>query len=141
MSTLDSLIRIHRWQLDERQRHLADLEAFAARLRDEQRRLDEEEKREQAAAAASPEGAFAYAGYAQALVERRRKLMQSLAEVAQQITAAREALAEAFQEMKRYEITAAGRAREAELKGRRREQQVLDALGVEGFRRRANGSS
>ena len=141
MSTLDSLIRINRWQLDEKRRHLADLEALAARLRDEQRRLDDEEKREQAAATASPEAAFAYAGYAQALVERRRKLMQSLAEVAQQITAAHEALAEAFQEMKRYEITAASRARQAELGERRREQGVLDELGVEGFRRRASGTN
>ncbi len=141
MSTLDSLIRINRWQLDEKRRHLADLEALAARLREEQRRLDDEERREQAAATASPEGAFAYAGYAQALVERRRKLMQSLAEVAQQITAAREALAEAFQEMKRYEITAASRARQAELGERRRQQRGLDELGVEGFRRRAGGLS
>lgn len=139
MSTLDSLIRMHRWQLDERRRHVADLDALAEKLRDEQRRLDAEEKYEQQIAATSPEGAFAYAGYASGLIERRRKLIQSLAEVAEQIVAAREALAEAFQEMKRYETTAANRARQQQQRDERRQQRVLDDLGVERFRRRSVG--
>jgi len=136
MSTLDSLIRVHRWQIDEHRRRLADLDALQEQLRQEQRRLDEEDLREQQVAAASLEASLTFDAYAQALLERRRRLSQSLAEVAQAIALGREALASAFEEMKRYEITAANRTRQQQLREARRQQQAMDALGVEAFRRR-----
>ena len=136
MSALDSLIRLHRWQVDERRRHLADLEGLATQLTDEHHRLDREEAREQAAAAASPEAAVTYAAYARQLTERRRKLAQSQAEVAEQIESSRAALAEAFQEVRRYEIMAANRLRQQQRREERRQQRALDDLGVEAFRRR-----
>jgi flagellar protein FliJ len=136
MSAIESLIRLYRWQLDERKRHLADLEGLAARLREDEQRLEEENVREQALVATSPEAAYVYAGYARNLIERRRKLRKSQAEVAQQIAEAREALADAFQEVKRYEITAANRARLETERDERRQQQVMDGLGIDAFRRR-----
>jgi flagellar protein FliJ len=136
VSALDSLIRLHRWQVDERRRHLADLEGLAAQLTEEHHRLDRDEAREQAAAAASPEAAFAYAAYARQLIDRRRKLAQSQAEVAEQIERSRAALAEAFQEVKRYEIMAANRTRQQQRREARREQRVRDDLGAEAVRRR-----
>lgn len=139
MSALDSLIRMHRWQLDERRRQLAALEELAVKLVEEQRRLEAENLREQAAATASPETAASYPGYAHGFLERRRKLEQSHVEIAAQIAQAREALAEAFQEMKRYEITAASRARLQEQREARRQQRVLDDLGIEAYRRRSAG--
>jgi flagellar protein FliJ len=141
MSELDGLIRLCRWQVDERKRHLADLEALAAKLRDEQQRLDAEDEREQAVVAASPEAAYAYAGYAHGLIERRRKLVQSQLDVARQIVQAREALAEAFQDVKRYEITAAKRVRQQAEREGRRQQRVLDDLGIDAFRRREGGKA
>jgi flagellar protein FliJ len=136
MSALDSLIRLHRWQVDERRRHLADLEGLATQLTEESQRLDREEAREQAAAAASPEAAITYAAYARQLVERRRKLAQSQAEVVQQIARSRALLAEAFQEVKRYEIMEANRLRQQQRREERRQQQALDNLGIEEFRHR-----
>lgn len=136
MSALDSLIRLHRWQLDERRRDLATLEALAEKLREERLKLDAEDERERAVASASPEAAFAYAGYARGLIDRRRKLEQSQAEAAEQIARAREALAEAYQEVKRYETAAANRQKQQEQREQKRQQQALDELGVEGFRRK-----
>ncbi len=139
MSALESLIRLHRWQVNERQRHMADLEGLAAQLTEEHRRLEREDAREQAAAAASPEAAFTYAAYARQLIERRRKLALSQAEVAEQIERSRGVLAEAFQEVKRYEIMAANRTRQQQRREARRQQQVLDDLNSEAFRRRGAG--
>jgi flagellar FliJ protein len=141
MSALDSLIRLHRWQLDERRRDLATLEDLALKLVEEHRKLELEDQREQLAAAAAPEAAFAYAGYARGLIDRRRKIEQSQAEVVEQIARAREALAEAFQEVKRYEIAAANRVRVEEQRDAKRQQRVLDDLGVEGFRRKTVGDA
>lgn len=136
MSTLESLIRLHRWQLDERRRQLADLDTLASKLRDEQARLADEEKAEQGVAAQSPEAATAYGAYARRLVERRRKLAESVASVEQQIMQARDALSEAFREVKRYEIAAANRAAQQGKRTARREQAGLDEIAAETDRRR-----
>jgi flagellar export protein FliJ len=140
VSALESLIRLHRWQLDERRRELATLEDLAQKLAEERLRLDAEDAREQKAALASPEAARGYAGYAKGLIDRRRKLAQSTAEVAQQIAQARDALSEAFQEVKRFEIAEANRLRLEEQREQKRQQRALDDLGVEGFRRRNAGA-
>ena len=139
MSALESLIRLHRWQLDERRRQLADLDQLLHKLRQEEVRLEAEAKAEQEAASASSEAALGYAGYARQLVERRRKLPQSIAEVEQQLVLAREALAEAFQEVKRYEITLSNRQRQQRQKLERRQQAALDDLAIEGYRRKTAG--
>ncbi len=136
MSALDSLIRLQRWRVDERRRDLAALEELAAALTAERQRLDAEDAAEQRAAATSAEAGFAYPSYARSLVERRRRLEQSRAETGAQIASAREALAEAFQEMKRYETAAATRLRQQQEREARRERRVLDELGTEAFRRR-----
>jgi len=139
VSALESLIRLHRWQLDERRRELATLEDLARKLAEERVRLEAEDAREQRAALASPEAARGYAGYAKRLIDRRRKLAQSTAELAQQMAQARDALTDAFQEVKRYEIAEASRQHGAKQREQKRQQAVLDDLGVEGFRRRSTG--
>jgi len=136
MSALDSLIRLSRWQLDERRRDLAMLEEFATKLVEERQRLDLEDERERAVAAASPEAAFAYSGYARRLIDRKRRLEQSQTETAERIALAREALALAFQDTKRYEIAAANRQKQQEQREARQQQRALDEIGVDGFRRK-----
>lgn len=136
MSSLQSLIRLHRFQLDERRRQLADLDQLATKLRQERQRLDVEQQVEQTVAAQSIEAAQTYGTYARSLIERRRRLDQSLAEVEQQIAQAREALAEAFQEVKRYEITADNRERQQRQKLARRQQALMDELGLDRHARR-----
>jgi flagellar protein FliJ len=136
LSTLESLIRLHRWQLDERRRHLADLDALAHRLRGEQERLASEQQVEQGVAAGSLEASTAYGAYARRLVERRRKLAESIASVEQQIAQARDALSEAFREVKRYEIAAASRAAQHNKLIARRDQANLDEVAAEADRRR-----
>src|SRR6185312_3473329 len=139
MSALDSLIRVNRWKLDEQRRQLGELERFAERLRGEGQRLEEEMAGEQRAAAASFEAGLGYADYARELIERRRKLADSLAEVEERMTASRELLAEAFREMKRYEITAANRVRRDRAVADRRQRIAQDEIAMQMFRRRESG--
>lgn len=139
MSALEGLVRLHRWQLDECRRQLADLDLLAQKLREEQRRLTEEQTAEQAAAAASPEAATAYGSFARGLIERRQKIEQSIASVEQRIAAAREALAETYQEVKRYEIAIANRATQRRKRVERQQQRTLDELGIDAYRRRGSG--
>jgi flagellar protein FliJ len=141
VTAIDSLIRLHRWQLDERRRQLADLDRLSQKLRDEGVRLSEEQKTEQGIAAGSIEAATAYANYARRLIERRTKLEQSLASVEQQIVQARDALAEAYQDVKRYEIAAANRAAQQRKRHERQQQATTDEQGIENFRRRGKAGA
>jgi flagellar protein FliJ len=136
MSALDSLIRLHRWQLDERRRQLADLDMLAEKLHREEARLAAEQEAEQGVASRSQEAATAYPDYARNLIDRRQRIEQSLVSVAEQIVAAREALSDAYREVKRYEIAAASRMQQLRRRGAREQQRALDEIGIETFRRR-----
>ena len=138
MSTLDSLIRLHRWQVDERRRQLAELEALALKLRQELARLAEEHTNEQAAAGTSFLARHVYPGYLRRAMERQKTLEQSLAETEAQTLGARDALAAAFQELKRYEVASASRERLRISAAARRERLETDAVAIANFRR-ANG--
>lgn len=136
MSSLDTLIKLHRWQLDEQRRKVAEIESLAAKLRAELQRLDGEEQFEQQIAGGSHEANYAYSGYAKSLIDRRAKLARSIEETEQQIVEARAALADAFAEVKRYEIAAANRLLAKHRGLERLRQQELDEIAIDGFRRR-----
>jgi len=135
MSTLDSLIRLNRWQLDEQRRCVAELEQLAVKLRAELARLEQEQAAEQAAAQRSPEAAYGYGAYAETVIERRRKLTQSLADTDQKMAKARDALSEAFQEVKRYEIAAARRVLAQRTEQERLQQRDTDEQAGNLYRR------
>ena len=137
MRALKGLIRVHKWQLDERRQQLAQLERLDERLRNELAKLDEEATREAAVATGNPEAARAWASYAEALRTRRQTYETSLADVAAQLVLAREALAESFQEVKRYEIAAAARQKRERAVVEQRLQIQQDEIALQIYRRRA----
>jgi flagellar FliJ protein len=137
VSALDTVIRVQRWQLDERRAQLAELERLETRLKGEAQRLIQELEAEQRVAANDSAGAGrGYTSYAGALGERQTKLNASIAEVVEQIQRARDALAESFQEVKRYELAAANRRNRERAQANRRQQVIQDELGLQIFRRR-----
>jgi flagellar FliJ protein len=138
MSSLDTLIKLHRWQLDEQRRKVTEFENLAEKLRAELQRLDGEEQFEQQVAGDSHEASYAYSGYAKSLIDRRAKLAQSVQETEQQILDARAALADAYAEVKRYEIAAANRLLAKHRGIERLRQQELDEVALAGFRRKSN---
>ncbi len=137
MSSLDTLIKLHRWQLDEQRRRVTEFETLADKLRAEWNRLDEEERNEQAVAGGSREASMTYSEYAKVLIERREKLMSSIRETDEQILKAREVLSGIFEEVKRYETAAANRLLAQHKKLERLIQQDMDEIALEGFRRKA----
>ena len=136
MKGLATLIRYKKWNLDEKRRALGEFERLEQNLRAELASLAEEMKAEQAAALVSPEGSYAFADYAKAARGREARLDESLASVRSQAEAVREEVAQAYEELKRYELTQANHERVARLEGARREQRVLDEISQDGYRRR-----
>jgi flagellar FliJ protein len=139
VSTLDSLIRVNRWKLDEQRRQLAELDRLAERLRGEALRLEQELTSEQRVAGASYEAGLAYPSFARDVLERRRKLEASIADVDSRAAAARDALAETFGEVKRYEIAAANRAKRDRAAAARKQGIAQDEVAMQIYRRRNAG--
>lgn len=135
MKGLESLIRLHQWRLDEKRQVMAELERLSIRLRQEQVDLEQEVVAEQQAAATSPEAMMTYGAYATAVIARRARLSQSLAEVEQRMREALEEVAVAFRELKKYELVNNRRERAAQDLEKRQQQSVLDELGLSLYRR------
>ena len=140
MKGLKSLIRLHKFRLDERRRGLQELETLRLRLDAALVRLEAEVRAEKRTVETAPEMAFAFADYAASARDRRDKLVDSIDETKQQIEQAREAVNEAFQELKKYEITQANRERMAARRAARLEQAELDEVGLNVYRRRGRAA-
>ncbi len=140
MSALSSMVRVHRWILDEKRQKLGDLERLADKMRDDVRRLDEDIAREREIARASHEASTTYSAFVVAATTRRRKIENSLANLEREVGLARDEVSEAFQELKQFE-TARNNAAERERSERnRREQLALDEMGVGLYRRSRSAS-
>ena len=139
MKGLGTLIRYKKWNLDEKRSALAELERLERNLRAELVSLADELKAEQVVAQASSEGSYAYADYARAVRDRGARIEESLASMQKQADGMRDDVAEAFEELKRYELTQANQERDARREADRREQVVLDEIGQDGYRRRRQG--
>ncbi len=135
MKGIESLIRLHKWRVDEERRRLVALESVAL---DFDRRLDAlvaELRHESAVASGSIDAALGFGGYASGMRERRERLIQSKEEIEAEIASVRDLVSRAFEELKRYEILAEDGRRRAALKEKRAQQSVLDDVGVDRFRR------
>ena len=139
-SDLVSLIRLNRWRLDEKRRALAELQALSDRLAAEAKRLAEELAAEREIATKSTSPPVGFAEYAKAMLDRQKRLAESQAHVSGQIDDARDEIASAFQEVKRYELAQAERERRERMRRQKLENQLMDEIGLTGYtRRRATG--
>jgi flagellar FliJ protein len=138
MKGLPTLIRVRTWALEEKRRKVADLEALEAQLIEAIARLDDEVQIENQVAGNDTGASFTYGSYISAAIERRRTLDESVVDVRRQIEAAREEVTIAYQELKKFEVAHSNRKRRAQTEANRREQIVLDEIGLEGFRRRSS---
>ena len=68
-SGLHTLIRLHKWRLDEKRRALAELQALADKLAQDTARLEREITAEQEIARTSPEASFGYGNFAKQAIE------------------------------------------------------------------------
>lgn len=137
MSRLDSIIRLHRWQLDEKRRRLVELETMAEDTRRRigalEREMHEEAQVADAAAGRSHPGSWQ--AYVQTVRERRENLEVTLATIEAQVAEMNEHIATAFQELKKFELISEARERRTRETVARREQFALDEMALAAFRR------
>ena len=135
MSTLGSLVRVHTWALDEKRQTLAGMERLAEKLENDLRDLEAELLRERSAATGSVEGTIAFPAFVAAALERRKKLLVSIANLELAIDAAREEVRESYREVKKYELARDNEERRERDRLALRERNTLDELGMTLHRR------
>jgi flagellar protein FliJ len=130
MKSRDTLIRLKKFQVDEKRRQVSQLEGMIAEFERMANELDQQIGAEQQKAGIDDPTHFAYPTFAKAAMGRRDNLLESANGLRGQLEAAREALAEAFDELKKIELLDE-RDREAEKSLQAvREQAELDQVGA-----------
>src|SRR6201981_483574 len=104
MKSRDTLIRLKKFQVDERRRKVAQIEGMIAEFDRMAVDLEREIKTEQERAGIHDPAHFAYPTYAKAAMQRRENLKRSADELRGQLEDARAALGEAFEELKKVEL-------------------------------------
>ncbi len=104
MKSREMLIRLKRFQVDEKRRKVAQIEVMIAEFERIAGDLEREIKAEQDRAGIHDPAHFAYPTYAKAAMQRRENLNRSAADLKLQLDDAKGALAEAFEEMKKVEL-------------------------------------
>jgi flagellar export protein FliJ len=130
MKSRETLIRLKRFQVDEKRRKVAQIEMMIADFERMANELDREIRAEEARSGISDVGHFAYPTYAKAAKTRRDNLVQSADNLRGQLDEAKAALAEAFEDMKKVEILD-DREKTAERAAQgARDQAAMDAIGL-----------
>jgi len=129
---IPTLIRLNEWTVDEKRRELGarlkeldDLETALVNL-------EKEVIHEQHTAAAQPEMAgFLYGNYADHVIHRREQFQSNIVSKEQEVGVARDALNDAYRELKKFEVVNENNIRRDEAEQSRKDQIELDELGLQ----------
>jgi flagellar export protein FliJ len=104
MKSRETLIRLKKFQVEERRRRVAQIEGMIVEFERICGDLEREIKGEQDRAGIHDPAHFAYPTYAKAAMQRRENLKRSTDELRVQLEDAKASLGDAFEEMKKVEM-------------------------------------
>ena len=130
MKSRETLIRLRKFQVDEKRRRTVQIETMIAEFDRMTVELDREVKAEQDRAGIQDPGHFAYPTYAKAANQRKDNLQRSIEELRMQLEDAKAALSEAFEELKKVELLDERDQARDRADANAREQMELDSIGI-----------
>ncbi len=104
MKSRDAVIRLKRFEVDEKRRKVEDIEAMIGELNTMATDLDRQIAIEQERAGVSDVNHYAYPTFAKAAIQRRDNLANSVSGLEAKLAVARGDLDEALEEMKKIEL-------------------------------------
>lgn len=104
MKSRESLIRLKRFQVEEKRRRLSQIETMIAEFDRMAGDLDREIRLEEERSGIADPAHFAYPTYARAAAQRRDNLRRSTDELRTQLDDARALFEEAAEELRRFEL-------------------------------------
>jgi flagellar protein FliJ len=130
MKSRDTLIRLKKFQVDERRRKVAQIETMIAEFERMAGDLEREITTEQDRAGIHDPAHFAYPTYAKAAIARRENLQRSADELKGQLDDAKAMLGEAFEELKKVELLDERDQARERADENAREQSDLDSIAM-----------
>jgi|SRR3984957_13843539 flagellar FliJ protein len=130
MKSRETLIRLKKFQVDEKRRKVAQIEGMIAEFERMAGDLDREIKTEQERAGIHDPAHFAYPTYAKAAMQRKENLKRSADELKGQLDDAKASLGEAFEELKKVELLDERDQARDRADENAREQTELDTIGM-----------
>jgi flagellar protein FliJ len=131
MESRNTLIRLKKFQFDEKRRKVAQMEAMIADFQRMAADLEREIVAEQERAGIHDPSHFAYPTYAKSAIARRENLKRSIDELATQLGEAKVTLQESFEELRKVELLDE-RDRADEEAREKAERKALGALRARG---------
>ena len=104
MKSRETLVRLKKFQLDEKRRKVAQIETMIAEFDRVAGELEREIRIEQDRAGIHDPAHFAYPTYAKAAIARRENLKRSVDELRIQLEGAKSALGEAIDDLRKVEL-------------------------------------
>jgi flagellar export protein FliJ len=132
MKSRETLIRLKKFQVDDKRRRVVQIEGMIAEFDRMATDLEREIQLEQDRAGINDPGHYAYPTYAKAAINRRDNLKRSADELKGQLDDAKAALGEAFEELKKVELLDERDQMRERAVDDAREQAELDRIGLVG---------
>ena len=136
MADLSTLIRLHKHELDEKRLALAQLYTSMEGLEFHRRNLEENFAREKELAKSNGDVNFTLSRYVEQIQHKRKEMDGLKVQLEKRIVSAKDSMMETFSELKKYEMTQQERDRLAAEERSLKESREMDAIGLEGFRRK-----
>ena len=130
MKSRETLIRLKKFQVDEKRRKVAQIEGMIAEFDRMAADLEREIRVEQDRAGIHDPTHFAYPTYAKAAIQRRENLKRSGDELRTQLEDAKALLGDAFEELKKVELLDERDQMRERAGEQMREQAELDRIGL-----------
>ena len=135
MKSRESLIRLKRFQVDEKRRQVGQIELMVTEFEGMIRDLDAQIAFEEQKAGISDVAHFAYPTFAKAAHQRKENLLVSIADLNEQLEQAQDQLREAIGELKKVEMLEERDHKREQAERDQVEQDELDDLNMIGRRR------
>ena len=130
MKSRETLIRLKKFQVEEKRRRVAQIEGMIADFRRMSVDLEREIEIEQERAGIDDPAHFAYPTYAKAAIQRRENLTRSADELRIQLEDAKALRTEAFEELKKVELLDERDQARERAEENARDQMDMDAIGL-----------
>ena len=130
MKSRETLIRLKKFQVDEKRRQVVQIETMIAEFDRIANDLEREIQVEQDRAGIHDPAHYAYPTYAKAAMTRRDNLKRSAGELKSQLDDAKASLGEAFEELKKVELLDERDQMRERAAEDAREQAELDRIGL-----------
>ena len=137
MKTHDSLIRLRKFEVDERRQKVTDLEMMIEDFQRMAGDLDRQVEVEQQRAGTSDITDCRYPLWAKDAITRRERIKDSVSELEAKLDAARDDLAASFEELKKVEKVGEREAARIQNKRDQEERDELDEIASSRHHRRA----